>query len=59
MNLYKFYFSIDTEIKAESIDEVWEIVKRRMADRFYGPTSANLEFLEEITEELSPGAAEL
>ena len=58
MNLYKFYFVVDTEIKAESIDEVWEIVKRRMADRFYGPTLANLEFLEEITEETEKVAAE-
>lgn len=54
MQVYHFRFEVDTDIEAESKEEVWEIVKMRMADRFYGPTQDNLEFIKEIPE---PAAA--
>lgn len=51
MQFYHFRFEVDAEIKAESLEEAWEIVKLRMADRFYGPTQEDLEFIREIPEE--------
>lgn len=54
MQVYSFRFEVDEEIKAESPEEAWEIVKMRMADRYYGPTQDNLELIREIPE---PAAA--
>ena len=51
MQVYRFIFSIDDTIKAESLEEAWSIIKARDEDNWYGPTIANLEFIEEIKEE--------
>ena len=48
MQEYQFRFEVDATIQAESKEEAWEIVKMRMADRFYGPTQENLEFTREV-----------
>lgn len=54
MQVYRFSFNVEDEIKAESLDEAWEIIKGRVTDRFYGPTRDNLELISEVTEEEVP-----
>jgi len=54
MQVYRFTFTVDDEIKAESLVEAWEVVKARIDDRYYGPTIANLEFVEETVEAEAP-----
>ncbi|MBA7568670.1 hypothetical protein ES708_10404 [subsurface metagenome] len=59
MKLFRFTFSIDDDIEAQSKDEAWEIVKKRIADRYYGPTHNSLELIEDLTEPvIYPPAAE-
>ena len=50
MQVYRFTFTVDDTIKAESLVEAWNIIKDRIDDRYYGPTIANLEFIEENAE---------
>lgn len=50
MQVYRFTFTIDDTIKAESLVEAWTVIKDRIDDRYYGPTIANLEFVEETVE---------
>jgi len=58
MNLYRFSFSVDEEIKAETKEEAWKIVKDSISVGYYGPTQANVEFLEEIPEPAHKPAVE-
>ena len=50
MQVYRFTFTVDDTIKAESLVEAWSVIKDRIDDRYYGPTIANLEFVEETVE---------
>lgn len=58
MNLYTFSFSVEDNIQAESLEEAWKIARERVVSGFYGPTQANLEFIEELPEEAEEVAAE-
>lgn len=48
MQKYRFTFSVDDEISADSKDDAWELVKKRISDRYYGPTHYSLELIEEL-----------
>jgi len=50
MKKYEFTLNIYEIIEAESQEEAWRIAKDRVVSGFYGPTQANLEFLEELPE---------
>jgi len=51
MNIYRLYIDIDDQIKAESREEAWKIAKEKVIGGFYGPTQANLEFIEKVPEQ--------
>ncbi len=58
MDIYRFSLSIEDEITAESQEEAWKIAKDRVVGGFYGPTQANIEFLEEVPGPAQESAAE-
>ena len=47
MKIYRFTLNIDDEIKAETLEDAWKILKKREQDGRYGPTIANLELIGE------------
>jgi len=55
MKIFHYTLTIDDEIRAETLEDAWQVVKARDEDNWYGPTIANLEFIgeepEEVTEE--------
>ena len=58
MNIYRFSFTVDDEIKAESLTEAWDIVKQSITAGYYGPTRENLEFDRELPKEGEAVASE-
>ena len=51
MKIFRFSFNLDDEIRAETLEAAWKILKTREQDGWYGPTIANLEFIREEEEE--------
>ena len=45
MNIYHLSLSIEADIEAEDLNQAWAAIKDRMDDRFWGPTSANIELV--------------
>ncbi len=58
MNVYRFSFSVEDEIKAESLTEAWGIIKESIIAGYYGPTRENLEFDRELPKEGEAVASE-
>ena len=52
MKIFRYSFHIDDEIRAETIEDAWQVVKARDEDNWYGPTIANLELIGEEEEEV-------
>ena len=51
MKIFRYSLHIDDEIRAESLEDAWQVVKVRDEDNWYGPTIANLELIGEEPEE--------
>ena len=51
MKIFRYSLTIDDEIRAETIEDAWQVVKARDEDNWYGPTIANLEPIGEEPEE--------
>lgn len=51
MKRYRLTLTIEDEVIADDIDEAWETIKKRVEDRFYGPTTRDIEDLGEVPEE--------
>ena len=48
MRIYRLHFTADDELKAENMDEAWDIFRERAEERFYGPIKEHIEEGEEI-----------
>jgi len=51
MFVYDFRFSVSDQIEAPSLEAAWEIAKKRIEERWYGPTITSLELIEEYAAE--------
>lgn len=51
--MYKWRFALTIEDEGYAEDEytAWTIFRNRVIDRFYGPTNAQVEMVEEVTPE--------
>lgn len=58
MNLYRITLTIEDECQAKDQEEAWVKFQERVKGGYYGPTMADVEFIEEVQAEEAAAAEE-